>query len=207
VADDERSPLRREPVQARSKQRIKRILDAAEQLFVDVGYSAATTNQVAVAAKTSVGSIYEFFRNKKALARGLADRYLAELAELYPGAADDDQGGSGASISAMVDSLHAFYVDHPALGPLLRGCRDSEDLQSLAQSFHVMVAEHVERILAAHRQTVDAGRRRAVAQMCAHVLLSVLEQSTGKADRPELLAELKLLLTAYLATALPPTSG
>jgi AcrR family transcriptional regulator len=206
VADAELTPLRREPVQARSKERIKRILDAAEQLFVDVGYSAATTNQVAVAAKTSVGSIYEFFRNKQALARGLADRYLAELAELYPGGPGDEQGG-GTSISAMVDSLHAFYVDHPALGPLLRGCRDSEDLQSLAQSFHVMVAEHVERILAAHRQTVDPTRRRAVAQMCAHVLLSVLEQSTGRGDKPELLAELKLLLTAYLATALPPASG
>jgi AcrR family transcriptional regulator len=204
VAEDP-SALRRAPVQARSKERIQRILDAAEALFVEVGYGGATTNQVAARAGTSIGSIYEFFRNKQSLARGVADRYLAELEVLYP-PGTDGAVPAHATIAAVVDSLHGFYAAHPALGPLLRDGRDSEDLQYLAESFHASVAQHVERIIAAHRHGVDPARRLVVATTCAHVLLSVLEQATQRSSdhQPALVAELKLLLTSYMASALPP---
>lgn len=202
--DEDAAGLRRAPVQARAKERIKRILDAAEQLFVEVGYNSATTNQVATRAQTSIGSIYEFFRNKQDLARGLTERYLSELDELYPAGDHADLDGT-VGISTVVDSLHAFYGAHPALGPLLHGCRDSEELQSLADAIHTKIIRHVERIIAARREGLDPARRLLVAEMCAHLLLSVLDQATDKpsASQHELVAELKLLLTSYLASALP----
>lgn len=209
MSDGEREEpkgLRRAPVQARAKERIGRILDAAEQMFVEVGYSGATTNQVANRAGTSIGSVYEFFRNKQALARGVADRYLNELAGLFTSGAGTTSDGGSVTISMMVDALHAFYTEHPALGPLLHGGHDSEDLQLLAEAFHTSVVAYVERIITDHRPGVDPARRVAVADMCAHVLLSVLDQATDKPEerQPALLAELKLLLTCYLAMALPP---
>lgn len=193
-------------MQARAKERIGRILDAAEQLFVEVGYSGTTTNQVAARAGTSIGSVYEFFRNKQGLARGVTDRYLSELAALYTRDAGTSPDGGSVTISMMVDALHAFYTEHPALGPLLHGGHDSEDLQLMARSIHSSVVAHVERIITNHRPGVDPARCAAVAEMCAHVLLSVLDQATDKPQerQPALRAELKLLLTCYVAMALPP---
>ena len=53
--------LRRLPQQSRSQQRVTQILEAAAQVFAEVGYEAASTSLIATQAKTSVGSLYRFF--------------------------------------------------------------------------------------------------------------------------------------------------
>jgi AcrR family transcriptional regulator len=57
---------------------VERILDAAARIFEERGYRATTTNDVAEAARVSVGSLYQYFANKDALLVGLAERHLDE---------------------------------------------------------------------------------------------------------------------------------
>lgn len=199
------SPLRRAPVQARAKERIERVLDAAEMVFVEVGYEAATTNQIAARAGTSIGSIYEFFGNKQAVAEALADRYDTELTALYDEVVVDDPGGRDVIISKVIDAYDRFYTRHPGLGPLLRGCRGSEDLAAAGHALQASLVDHVERVIAIRREDVDPERRRVVAEMCADILRSVLDAVADKPDerRGALVAELKLVFTSYLAVALP----
>ncbi len=201
----EKSPLRRAPVQARAKERIERVLDAAEQVFVECGYEAATTNQIAARADTSIGSIYEFFGNKQAMARALAERYLTELTALYDEVVVDDPRGTDVIVAKVVDGLYGFTTRHPGLGPLLSACRGSDDLQAAGQALRASLVEHVDRLIAVRRSTVDPARRHVVAEMCAHVLRCVLDEVAVEPDdqRDALLAELKLVLTSYLSTALP----
>ena len=47
---------RREPVQARSRARVDAILDAADAVFLERGFDEASTNHIAAAAGTSIGS-------------------------------------------------------------------------------------------------------------------------------------------------------
>jgi AcrR family transcriptional regulator len=75
--------LRRVPQQARGAQRITKILDAADELFAETGYEAATTNAIAARANTSIGSLYQFFPNKEAIFTALAQRYATELSNSY----------------------------------------------------------------------------------------------------------------------------
>ena len=49
--------LRRVPRQARSRERLARMLDAAEELLVAEGPGALTTTRVAATAGVSVGSL------------------------------------------------------------------------------------------------------------------------------------------------------
>ena len=192
-------------MQARAKERIERVLDAAEEVFVDVGYEAATTNQIAAQAGTSIGSIYEFFGNKQAVARALADRYLTELTALYDEVVVDDPRGRDAIVAKVVDALDGFYTKHPGLGPLLRGCRGSEDLQAAGQSLQASLVDHVDRLIAVRRVGGDPARRHVVAEMCADVLRCVLDEVADKPEeeRKALVAELKLVLISYLTVALP----
>ena len=71
--------MRSTPKQERGERRIERILDAAEQIFAERGYQAATTNEIADRAQTSIGTLYRFFPNKEAIVQRLGERYTQEL--------------------------------------------------------------------------------------------------------------------------------
>ena len=71
---------RRVPVQARSRERVERILDAAAQLLNDEGYDAVKTNLIAKRAGVSIGSVYQFFPNRFAIFNALAGRFREKIA-------------------------------------------------------------------------------------------------------------------------------
>lgn len=65
----------RAPLQERSRQMVKWILDAAMRLFSEQGYNAATTNKIAELAGVSIGSLYHYFPNKDAILLELGIRH------------------------------------------------------------------------------------------------------------------------------------
>jgi AcrR family transcriptional regulator len=75
---------RRSPVQGRAKQTVERILDAAAHVFGERGYSA-TTNEVAERAGVSIGSLYQYFRDKDALLVALHARHLDQIGQTLLG--------------------------------------------------------------------------------------------------------------------------
>jgi AcrR family transcriptional regulator len=68
--------MRRAPVQERSAARVERMLDVCGQLIDEVGYEATTTTMIARRAEVSVGSLYQFFPDKRAVVQALAQRNL-----------------------------------------------------------------------------------------------------------------------------------
>jgi AcrR family transcriptional regulator len=69
---------RRSPVQSRAKLTVERILDAAAHVFGERGY-VATTNEVAEAAGVSIGSLYQYFRDKDAILEALHRRHVEQI--------------------------------------------------------------------------------------------------------------------------------
>lgn len=110
---------RRRPVQERSRATVTAILDAASQLF-DRG--SATTTAIAERAGVSIGSLYEYFRNKDAVLGALMDRHTRDgeaalLARLDP--ADAAALSLESGVRGVVDELIGLHADHPALHRLL----------------------------------------------------------------------------------------
>ncbi len=70
---------RRTPTQARSRQTVEVLLDAAAEVFDEHGFEA-TTERIVERAGVSVGSLYQYFPNKDALIAALAERYCTETA-------------------------------------------------------------------------------------------------------------------------------
>jgi len=68
-------PLR-EPRQKRSRITCDAILEAATQLLIERGYAATTTNHIAKRAGISIGSLYQYFPNKEAIAVALLQRHI-----------------------------------------------------------------------------------------------------------------------------------
>ena len=72
----EATPLRRQPVQQRSAKRVEQMLDASAALIDELGYDALTTTLIAKRAGVAVGSLYQFFPDKRAVVQALTQRNL-----------------------------------------------------------------------------------------------------------------------------------
>jgi AcrR family transcriptional regulator len=70
-----RTAPRKRPRQERSEATVDAILEAAARELAREGYEGATTNAIAKAAGISVGSLYQYFPSKDAIAVELVRRY------------------------------------------------------------------------------------------------------------------------------------
>jgi AcrR family transcriptional regulator len=74
--------LRRRPVQQRSAARVERMLESCALLIDEVGYDGVTTTLIAERAGVAVGSLYQFFPDKRAVVQALTTRNLDRFMEL-----------------------------------------------------------------------------------------------------------------------------
>lgn len=74
--------LPRVPQQARSRQKRDAILTAAAQLFEQRGYDATTADDIADAARVSIGTFYSYFRNKRQVFLTLYAASIEDILEL-----------------------------------------------------------------------------------------------------------------------------
>ena len=72
---------RKQASQHRSQDTVEVILQAATHILEKVGLTQATTNRIAEHAGVSIGSLYQYFPNKEALAGALIDREIRRKAE------------------------------------------------------------------------------------------------------------------------------
>jgi AcrR family transcriptional regulator len=68
---------RRQPIQKRSRATVEELLGAAIEVFDRQGYAAGTTHRIAEQAGLSIGTLYQYFPNKEALAVALLERHIA----------------------------------------------------------------------------------------------------------------------------------
>src|SRR3954447_25159346 len=64
---------RRVPRQARAREKLARVLEAADRLLAEEGVEALTTTRVAAAAGVSVGALYQYLPDRDAITEPLAE--------------------------------------------------------------------------------------------------------------------------------------
>ena len=70
---------RKLPRNERAAASFEAIVIAAERVLAEQGVAGLTTNRVADVAGVSIGSLYQYFPNKEAVAAALIDRYVAQV--------------------------------------------------------------------------------------------------------------------------------
>ncbi|MBC2778975.1 TetR/AcrR family transcriptional regulator [Parasphingopyxis marina] len=73
---------RKIPQQQRAQFTVDCILRAAESIIVKSGYDAATTNHIAEVAGVSIGSLYQYFASKEAIAAALVESAVMNATEV-----------------------------------------------------------------------------------------------------------------------------
>jgi AcrR family transcriptional regulator len=105
----------RKPKQARSLERVNRILDVAEAIFVEQGYAAATTKEIAAVAGVPIGSLYQFFPDKEAILQALAERYTDLLNQELQGFETEAMLALPLSeyLQRLIEGINTFFTDSP----------------------------------------------------------------------------------------------
>src|ERR1700756_2775484 len=80
MSSNAETTVARAPKRARGKQRVAELLEAAAAVFAEKGYEAATMTEIAARARAPIGSLYQFFPAKEALADMLVQNFVALLA-------------------------------------------------------------------------------------------------------------------------------
>src|SRR5437867_2846419 len=106
--------LRREPQQARSRARVRRLLDAADRVLSEDGFEALTVRRIAEEAGVPVGTLYQFFPDKAAVVDALAHQYIEEfggvIAELVRRAEHETWPEP---VDALLDAFIDLYRSRP----------------------------------------------------------------------------------------------
>lgn len=72
-------------MQGRSLARVSRMLDACAELMDEIGYDGLTTTLLAERAGVAIGSVYQFFPDKRAIVLALAQRNIESYVERLSG--------------------------------------------------------------------------------------------------------------------------
>jgi AcrR family transcriptional regulator len=81
-AKAKKAPVRRQPQQRRARQTVEAVLDAVVRLLKREGVGAVTTNRIAEVAGVSIGSVYQYFPDKRAIFVALHERHVEEVGRL-----------------------------------------------------------------------------------------------------------------------------
>lgn len=199
----------RKPVQRRSQATRAALLKAAAQLLGKRGYAEATTNDIARRAGVSIGSLYEYFRDKDAIVQALVDEHLTAAEQLFAERAV--ALGAGAAnrplrdlLAVLVETMLRFHADDPKVHRVLA----SEALRSRATRARVSALEQgAVRLLTALVATHPEARSERPA-LAAQVVVQTVDALThrwilepsGEPVAVEALAdELTRMLVGYLS--------
>jgi AcrR family transcriptional regulator len=121
------------------------ILQAAARVFARSGYPRATTNRIAEEAGISVGSLYQYFPSKDAIAVELLRRYRETLVTLVHGHLADVEG---ATLEGVVRAVVTAVLRAEGIDPALHRVLIERVLRTTARAEVDGFEEKVERLLA-----------------------------------------------------------
>jgi AcrR family transcriptional regulator len=201
------TPLWRLPQQVRSRERFNRILDAAAELFVEIGYESVTTDEIAARADTSVGGLYRFFPDKLAVFHALLDRYFNQLRELFATLHTEEtmQLPLETYIGQFVDGFDRFVSVNPAFRKVFVQSRLIVSTIPMGKAFNQEIAQQIAVFFAVRNPALTAEQRELLATISVEVasMLEIFSLSGDRTFQHQVLTETKKLLVVYLRQYLP----
>ncbi|UVH58474.1 TetR/AcrR family transcriptional regulator [Variovorax paradoxus] len=193
--------MRKAPRQQRSRVTVDVIVEAATRVLARRGWARFTTNEIAAVAGVSVGSLYQYFPNKLAIAEAIRQRHLDEVLVALSSAGDDNEAVSlDQRVTRFADGVIAAHSVDEALHRVLL-----DEVPLVARSSYAeFEAEYQRRyralIAASANTNGGAGDDETAARVLSSAVEGVVHAAAHRGDLglPALRSELVRLILAYL---------
>jgi len=184
------------PSQARGERRVAELKAAAEQEFAAHGYEATTMTAIAKAAGAPIGSLYQFFPGKEALALTLLNQYLEEAAGMI-GALRTAPPADAATLAAELIGRSSDYLNtHPAWVVL----SETPALAAIKPDARGVLAGTLEEILLVWAPRTPPAEARQIATAAWQMVkaANAMARLLPRAEGQKAAAEMRLALQTYL---------
>lgn len=178
------------------------MLAAADRLLAAEGASALTTTRVAAAAGISVGSLYQWFPDRDAIAEALALRYVAGFRRVM-----DDLVVDGDPVGAALDAFADAFRRQPGFRAMWFGGLRTQALRDLTRPGLNEIAAALAELLRAAAPDAEPLVVAHTAEMTVITADALLRHAFRlHADGDAVtLAEAKVMLRGYVAQRLEMT--
>ncbi len=190
----------KEPKRERGKLRVAALLDAAASLFTENGYEATTTAAIAERAGASIGSLYQFFPSKDAIAEALFARYAERVAEQVKDIMRRAPGCPPGQLADMLVGLMLERKSDPDRQAVLALSDAISNIAERRKPLREAVRREIAALLRAANPRLTERRAEIAAILIAHTLKTVRTVALAEeANRKPLIASIKRMLTLYIA--------
>jgi AcrR family transcriptional regulator len=192
----------RAPRRARGQLRVEALIAAAAEVFARKGFDAATMTEIAAQSGSSIGSLYQFFRTKEALAdavlRAQVDALWARFDELAGRAAALATPALGAALARL---LPGFRAEHPSFARLLDAPVTTLEL---VDGVRRHMRERIVDVLSRHRPDADRALLAAMAPAVQQAMKAGVQLQSEFAGHElgRAMGEQEAMLAGYLALRL-----
>jgi AcrR family transcriptional regulator len=193
---------RKSPVQARSTASVDAILEATIQVLLHVGKERLTTTRVAQRAGVSVGTLYQYFPNKKALLQAALKRHLDEVTRAVELVCHEQRGKTLEQMAtALITAFLAAKMQDAKTSVALYAVSSDVDGAKIARQMGTRSTQAIVEMLASTCEPLRTDPQLA-ASMLHGAMIGVsrrlLESSAPEKQFETLRQELIFLACAYL---------
>ena len=184
--------------------RLAGFLDAAAELFVEVGYEGATMTAVAERSGSSIGALYNYFPDKQSIAFTLVNQYSQELEAHWKPLMEQAEMLTHAEFADLfIERITQFAQQRPAYLSLLAAPIRFRRDPAARKVLRTMVANAFRTknpSLSSERSLLAAN----VAVQIVKGMITLFLESDAK-TKPLVVAEFRQVLTSYLEEILAVT--
>lgn len=199
---------RKKPTQSRSKFTVDAILEASTHILLRDGYEKFNTNKIAERAGVSIGSLYQYFPNKKSLIVALWQNNADKLREKLIEAFKTSEGlPLKDAIAQTIQATYEAHLEEPKLQILLENLfkqeipyEDRFELETQAQmKIHPMAIEFLKRYQDHYREGLDLDK---AVSLIGRVVQAMMEEkmmtNTDLSKDPSFMEEQVQFIKAFL---------
>lgn len=190
MANNELNPKiwRKKPHRSSSLKTVEAILQTAEKLFATDGYYKTTTNHIADKAGVGIGSLYDYFPNREAIALALLEQTATalsdEVRELFATHLDEQ---ITQIIPVVFGKIFSWYKAHQNI--LITLVDEAPELRTTSQmlSIEKLLARTSRLYLSQHQQELPTKNLDSAHEFISLAVIATIKQylSDNKVTLPE----------------------
>jgi len=193
---------RKTPLQARSTASVAAIMQATIQVLLKDGRVKLTTTRIAERAGVSVGTLYQYFPNKRSLLQALLKEHLDSVALAVETACEAARGGSLSKMGEVVASafVQAKFRNIDA-SVALYAVSDDVEGKRIARGMHARITKAMTTMFETSRENPITEPHVVAATLLsamAGVSRGMLEAGVTRSTMATMERELTVMVRAYL---------
>ena len=201
----------RAPQQERSRKRREEIIDAAAELFAEELFPAVTMESIAKHAGMSIGSVYQFFADKRAVFASVMERSNTRARATFDALLQPEDDAFDLAlidwrdaIDLAVDGFVALQANEPSIRASNRNLTFLGELVEDDEALQRTLSRRTAKLFGVYFPKATPARRRLVATTVVDLVVTFLvlaDRRKGAMARAQL-AECKKLVKLYVESGL-----